>query len=691
MIRHFRSVAWTVIVYTLFLQFLAYDQVAQSANILPRASEGEDYRQLLGLPPPNYSDPQGVHSTLLDDISDLKECLAWFVSDEAAKMALKVKNYPPKNERDFEGNLSAFRDKIREIDANPKCKYLMENRDEQADIIRNALRDLPETTRQRLVVLDASQPTVTGDSLHFIHVYQVFSVPNVWDPISMDVVRDLLDKIPYNSNDVIWDGLKNKFIYQNLELEYRVVFLQYLVRFQSTKFFEFFHALEDTIKSKWLVNLNSSDPMTHVEPLDLLQGSLVRAMSSLGTNRITLSKSLHRFLYIAFGLSPDQDPRGANLADIYLTEEGDHRSDPNNAFLICAGKAVNLGLPVGPFFQVSPLTYAIVDKTLIRKANTDGKKVGILCNGKEYLLRSTPVAAAQLSLPEPIDVTQLIEDHGALNVLVTYSLTEETTDMLLGATIAYMKSHGYGLTKIEQQQPTEDAFRRYFSKTDMLVAAAHSVDITRFPLGTRRSRILHFWKRVDGTSPFQKVPVHLIAIFPEKKGETGGVNDPLSLDTLAEHFTERRMLRPQSLLALTLSCHSAGAAVYWTHAYRKSLDLDIAAGRLDSPEHAKDLVQAIAPKGGFPTSLPSDLLLDMVPALKAVDMMAQGQSTRQVFERLSQKFKADWFINAVIQIQRWFKLEVPDVELNLDPVFNLDIPDLLDSTGHILEYEEGTP
>jgi ssDNA-specific exonuclease RecJ len=140
------------------------------------------------------------------------------------------------------------------------------------------------------------------------------------------------------------------------------------------------------------------------------------------------------------------------------------------------------------------------------------------------------------------------------------------------------------------------------------------------------------------------------------------------------------------MFVLTQSCDSGSAVIPWTRAFRHSIDLDIAAGRLSSASDARDLIHAIAPEGGFPTDTPSQLLLDFVPSLMSIEMLAQGQSPRQVFEVLSKTIKADRFIQAVATVEKWFKKTIDQkLELDLKPNYNIDIPYLLNSSGFVVE------
>jgi hypothetical protein len=623
-------------------------------------------------------------------ISDLKECLDWFITDEADQYTLKVKNFPVENMRDLEGDLKKIFDKLEKIRNDPKCSLIRSELNQDIELFKKGFNSFPEDFKKKLILASHEYPTNPGDKVPFILLFGIFEgrIPDM-DPKAF---LEYMASVPQGQNQVIWNGQSNRYEYRDSDLEYRIITITHWIKEQGESFFAQFKALDPEIKKSWMINTNSSDPITHVEPLDLIQGSIVRGIAALqnvklygGVSRIVLTKAVHRFLYRQFELTADQDPRGAVLSDVSIAQDIQMR-DPLKSVVICAGNGHIEGLKEWQMVPIPPLTIFMVNSQEINQAqNSQDGSVVVKCHDQSFPLKSTPVAATPLPLPKPFDVKEIVDRHGTFNVLVTYSLTEETTNTLIGATIAFMQSHGFLLGQVERGQSTVPTFERYFVDTDLLIPAAHSIDVTKFPIGTARSRVLHFWKIQRTQDDYRRIPIHLVAIFPEEQGQTGGLSEPLGLDKLAELFSARRINRPHSLFSLTLSCYSPGAAIYWTNAYRRSLDIDIALGRLDSISHAQDLVHAIAPKGGFPTHLPSDLLMDMVPALKAVDMIGSGHSVKQVFERFSGIFRPDWFIKAIIQIERWFKIEVPPYELKLNPVYNFEIPNLLNSTGYILE------
>jgi hypothetical protein len=177
----------------------------------------------------------------------------------------------------------------------------------------------------------------------------------------------------------------------------------------------------------------------------------------------------------------------------------------------------------------------------------------------------------------------------------------------------------------------------------------------------------------------QLIPVELVATFPQKLRDSTS-NRPITItrSKLAELLSRRRVQRPDSLFVLTSSCQSASSVFTWTNAYRDSLDLDIKDGKLSSVAAAKDLIHAVGFGGGLPTSTPSDLVYDFLPALMTVDMLATGRSPLQVVNALSQPLEADLFTKGLRLVERIFGVKQSKATaLKLDPVYNQAEPRML--------------
>ncbi len=617
----------------------------------------------------------------------LYEFLLWLTSPDAEAYNLVFTKFPPKNPIDIHGDLGKFSNKIKEINNDSKLFLIhSQTAEEKAASVEVAGR-LTSDQWRRLILKASQVPTAAGDSIGLIHAFGGLINHLVGSFLQDQQFVEAFSEIAAATTGIKWDGDRARFVYEDPSLEYQVVILGTTLRQDSSRFEQIFSALEPSIQSRFQLNLNTADPLTHVEPFDLLQGAVVRSYQdnlSRSTSRIVLTKVIHRRLYKLLKLTAENDPRGAALSDVTIFQPVQGR-DPNTTQILCAGKGKLTGIEPDMDHFDGLVTYFTVNNQKINEANLNQTPVELLCDGSTSTIRSTPVAATPLPLPAPFDMEK-IAARGPVKALVTFSLAEETSPGLIGATIAYMSAHGYQFTGMKSAQDTKQVFSNSLTSTDILIAAAHSIDINRFPLGTQKSRVLHFRKHVWHSSG-KFIPVELSALFPEQRNQTGGIAPPLNINDLAELFSARRRKTPQSLFVLTLSCDSAGAAISWTNAYRKSLDLDIASGQLDSIAHATDLIHAIAPNGGFPTGTPSELILDMVPALKTVDMLVSGHSPRGVYKRLQQPFKRDWFIKAVEVVEKWFGVEIDPEPLSLDPVYNLDIPHLLDSSGYIVEAE----
>jgi hypothetical protein len=173
------------------------------------------------------------------------------------------------------------------------------------------------------------------------------------------------------------------------------------------------------------------------------------------------------------------------------------------------------------------------------------------------------------------------------------------------------------------------------------------------------------------------------AFFPEKNS---GSMRRLNRSDLAALLTARRVSNPTSLFVLTTSCRAADAVSTWTSAYRESLEQDVAAGKLKQLADAKDMIHAIAPEGSFPTSTPSELLLDFVGPLDAMKIIFEGGTPADVYTQLQHEIKPDRFVRFIQKIERLVAGKKGKLQpVYFRPKYNLKEVDLLDQKG--FEYK----
>jgi hypothetical protein len=140
------------------------------------------------------------------------------------------------------------------------------------------------------------------------------------------------------------------------------------------------------------------------------------------------------------------------------------------------------------------------------------------------------------------------------------------------------------------------------------------------------------------------------------------------------------------MFVLTTSCNATDAINTWTSAYRQSLEQDIVSGKVSSISGARDLIHAIAPEGSFPTSTPSEMLLDFVGPLDSIKLVFEGGTPEDVYKILKNDIKPDQFVNFVRKVENFFGRKKEKLSpIQFKPRYNQLEKDLLDQNG--LDYK----
>lgn len=570
-----------------------------------------------------------------------------------------------------------------------------------APTYEGALQDvwsrLSPEEQQKILIKATNMPTQIGEG--FSMANRFFESEVFTTLVSDQILLDALTALDPGPSDVSWDGEASRFVYHNQKVNYQVAVIVTKLADQ-TAFKADFDKLDSNTKRKIQINQNTADSSTHREPFDLIQGAMVRnAVPRLtpvtGITRVALTKILHRALFKLLDSSADLDERGHSLADavVYQSEKV---GMPLTVF--CYGMGALQGaarreeLNAGPFGigYASPF-----HETFDWVQDAENESMKLECGGRHYPLKTKTPDQAPLPLPpKPFNVKEIVAQKGMIKALVTYSLTEETNSNLLAAVVVYMASKGYVLMGSQTTSDAVETYSKAFLSTDIVIPVAHLIDINRFSIGRKYSQVLKFGRLFHQPGGVW-VPVEITAFF-SLSSSNASLDDQrpamLDLADLARLLSERRRVSPHSLIALTMSCGAQASVVAWTNAYRASLELDIKNGRLGSLDQATDLVYAIAPKGGFPTDTPSELILDFIPALNAVESLAQGQSVHDVYRALQSPIKPDFAVKALEGLEKFLKLRKPSQSLTplmLDPVFNQEMPWVLSGLGYVMEIGQG--
>ena len=478
---------------------------------------------------------------------------------------------------------------------------------------------------------------------------------------------------------VVWNGEAERFEFQDPEVRLAVLTVASRIAAQGAGAIEVMEKHDPTLIEVLRLNRHSDDPQTRVEPSDLVQGliteNIYRRSYGSAVNRISLTKAVHRQLYKLLKVTPDLDPRGGTYQDIFVAN---HTEDPEFLIILgsCQGLTVNSHNGTGLFRSSNFIKHLEISRS---KSHTH-QLYTIDCDGQGYTFEIERLKGEPLSPPLPYDILRY-EDRDKIDILVTYALTAETNGKLLSGVIAYLASKGYvmnPLTDIRRGIPSKEAFDTAFKSADIYIPAAHALDLDTFELGTSSSTVMTFTKRFRHKSG-RMLKARVTALFPEK---SSGNSLVLSRNDLAQLLSLRREKNPLSLFVLTTSCGAGETVHSWTSAYRKSLEKDVAQGKLARVGDATDLIHAIAPEGGFATSTPSQLLQDFAGPLHAVRILLEGGSPRDVFEYLKKEIEPDRFVKFVAKIEGFFgKKAVILNPIRFSPRYNLNTDGLLDEVG----------
>jgi hypothetical protein len=432
------------------------------------------------------------------------------------------------------------------------------------------------------------------------------------------------------------------------------------------------------------INRQTADPATRTELFDLVQGQITASIHNRifggEGNRISITKAVHKRLYKQLRMDPSLDDRAAEYQDIFVTSAP--RSTDNRQIL-AACENLNITDHSGTnIVDSQQLFISMAQVSLIDAYPKQPLKLS--CDNENYSMSVEKIRAEPLPRPENYDIQKYVE-NGEVNVLLTYAFSNETDAKLLAGIISYLGTKGYLLnpvTDIKRGIATFDGFKLAFNKADIYIPAAHLLDLNTFELGTEKSTVMTFTKKFkhkNGTTIKAKVT----AFFPEKNS---GSMQRLNRSDLAGLLVSRRLSNPTSLFVLTTSCRAGDAVSTWTSAYRESLEADLAAGKIKYLADAKDMIHAIAPEGSFPTSTPSEMLLDFIGPLDAMKIIFEGGTPNDVFTMLGQEIRPDRFIRFIQKIERLVAGKKGKMEpIYFIPKYNFKEPTLLDQKG--FEYK----
>lgn len=614
----------------------------------------------------------------------LRKAIDTIIKDEEPT-ALTIKNYPPRSEADISGS---FRNYVERLNALTDVPLFYPYDADRSTAFKDVWQSYPKEVRDYLLLHSLEYGSSPGDKLY---ISAALANPFKYDVYFTE--EDLMSAATRLNNGlsgVSWNGSTERFDYEDPKTKLDVLILASKL---SSDTLATIQALEDKNLLKSLrVNRHTADPATRAELFDLVQGQLTanifhRFLGGEG-NRISVTKAVHRKMYKDLKMTPELDDRASDYQDIYVTsvsgKEYQHLLLTACSYLRLEGRdGTTAAYPDNAYIS-------FVDFSFLEMY--DKQPLKISCNDDTYSLDIEKLKAEPLPLPPDYDIRNY-SNNGEVNVLLTYAFSNETDAKLLTGIVAYLATKGYLMnpaTDIKRGVATLDAFKTAFIASDIYIPAAHSLDLNTFELGTDKSTVMTFTKKFKHKSGVT-LKAKVTGFFPEKNS---GQTKRLNRAELAQLLAARRSVNPESLFVLTTSCRANDAINTWTSAYRQSLDLDIAAGKLRDIGHAKDLIHAIAPEGSFPTGSPSELLLDFIGPLESLRIIFEGGKPMDVYDYLRQPINPDQFVKFVQRIERLASGKKGHMEpIRFFPKYNLNEKGLLDQKGfdYKLDKVSATP
>ncbi|MBM4251713.1 MAG: hypothetical protein FJ146_07060 [Deltaproteobacteria bacterium] len=612
----------------------------------------------------------------------LRKAIDLIVKEEE-RLALTIKNYPPRSEDDISGSFRTYQD---QMNALAETSLFYPDDTDRGAAFKEVWQSYPIQVRDTLLLHSLEYGSSPGDKIYLSAILA--------NPFNYDVYfteDDLLNaarRLGGVLNGVSWNGSTERFDYADPKTKLDVLILASKL---STDTLSTINLLErNNLITPLRVNRHTADPATRAELFDLVQGQLTanvfhRILGSEG-NRIAVTKAVHRKLYKDLKMTPQLDDRASDYQDIYVTSVPGRESQ-RQLLTACTNLRVegNEGTT-----SVYPSTAYISFGELSLLNLYPQQPLKITCDDDTYTFAIEKLKAEALSLPPEYDIRNY-SNNGEINVLLTYAFSNETDAKLLSGIVTYLATKGFFMnpaTDIKRGVPTLDAFKAAFNESDIYIPAAHLLDLNTFELGTDKSTVMTFTKKFKHKSGVT-LRAKVTGFFPEKNS---GQTKRLNRADLAQLLAARRTVNPDSLFVLTTSCRATDAISTWTSAYRQSLELDIAAGKLKEVGQAKDLIHAIAPEGSFPTGSPSELLLDFIGPIESLKIIFEGGKPEDVYVYLQKPINPDRFVKFIQRVERLVSGRKGHIEpVHFFPKYNLSEKELLDQKGFDYKLTKVSP
>ncbi len=624
-----------------------------------------------------------------------------YLLEHATDYSLKVIHYPIQNkETDLEGDFKTFNEELKRLKKNPclTMDQLITQKVNSSDISFKYCQSLwgqmkeawSFEKRLSLAHLVTDQGYFLGG---IINIAANLPHPLMWDYFfKEDEIIETLLMFPlnYSEEDVLYDGNLGVYKYKNQKLHESIFVLASLLSANKKKFLDVFKQVPESIQKRFKINLNDSSYESRHEPFDLLQTEISHYFYSIAsieseTTKIQVSKLVHRAMYKVLGLSIEQDALGSDLLGWNLV-----KTKQESQRLLFCGDEMSYSERINDLKKTSisfTAENALVQMTLITQLDNIlvEKAKTFFCDNIPLKISASVVQEDPLGQPEDFDLLNWVDSINPVRVVSTFSLIEETSSLSRTAFGAFLWSQGFVLKNSPQVKETKPAFRKHFQRSDIYIPASHSIDLNQFPLGSEWSLVVEYrkWYR----SQYWGIrPLDLVLFFPyQPKNTSSSKMINFDLNELAELFIERRSIKKHSLFILTTSCHSGGAVMTWTKAYRKAVEQLLENGQISSISETRNLPHAVASNGGWPTSSVLAMLSNVAYPLGAVNELMKGSSPNDVFEFLQKPPPSNLMFSAIKALGGVLTDQEP-IE-SFSPIYNMKDPNVLTYNGYVVTIE----
>lgn len=416
-----------------------------------------------------------------------------------------------------------------------------------------------------------------------------------------------------SEENVFYDGERGDHTYYNKELQKHTLLLSLKMN-QSQLIEDAF--LKNPYFKAFLIDTNTIDPKTRIEPFDLLAH---------------LSYKL--FLTLTQTFNPDVSlPQGSALKSSFQYALKNHLGfeieaqyplsyslNPKGAIFSCYRP---LSYGIDSLFHFDYWTHSHLGSFI---GNTEVTKT---CNGKNFQFKTVETQDKKLSHPQPLQ-TQW-KDQKTLKITYLATLARDMAKEYLTGLKLILTTMGYKV-KSQQVVDTQEYFSEQFSnQTDVLIHAGHSLSPYGFDAGAKQNTLIQFEKKGKNGKKA------IIDFLVPTKGYSEYLE--LSKNQLIDYYTKRLINNQKSLFIFVTSCNSEDNIDIWSIIYRDALKKVF-----DQYEQRTDFPYVIASERSFDTDNPLMILSHIFYSTDTIEMLVNGKNISDIYHMLKTKEYGGFF------------------------------------------------